>query len=41
MDKYGLDLTFVNIQMVHIPNKGIGKGESGKRASFVLFMQRE
>lgn len=27
VDKYGLDLTFVNIQMVRIPNKGIGKGE--------------
>lgn len=40
VDKYGLDLTFVNIQMVHIPNKGIGKGESGKK-SLLCFVYAE
>lgn len=40
VDKYGLDLTFVNIQMVRIPNKGIGKGESGKK-SLLCFVYAE
>lgn len=40
VDKYGLDLTFVNIQMLRIPNKGIGKGESGRK-SLLCFVYAE